>query len=80
MAKWQERQVALHQKMQLAYLSGDQNIGKLTRRYERMQAVIARTAEKQQHFTRAIQSSEKAQSLYQKQLMLKKCVLRIEKN
>ena len=55
MAKWQERQVALHQKMQLAYLSGDQNIGKLTRRYERMQAVIARTAEKQQHFTRAIQ-------------------------
>nr|DAJ87309.1 MAG TPA: minor tail protein [Caudoviricetes sp.] len=61
MAKWQERQVALHQKMQLAYLSGDQNIGKLTRRYERMQAVIARTAEKQQHFTRAIQSSEKAQ-------------------
>ena len=62
MAKWQERQVALHQKMQLAYLSGDQNIGKLTRRYERMQAVIARTAEKQQHFTRAIQSSEKAQS------------------
>lgn len=61
MAKWQERQVALHQKMQLAYLSGDQNIGKLTRRYERMQTVIARTAEKQQHFTRAIQSSEKAQ-------------------
>lgn len=59
--KMQAKQAALHQKMQLAYLSGDKSISKLTRRYEKMQTQITALVAKQQRFTSAIQSSEKAQ-------------------
>lgn len=59
--KMQAKQAALHQKMQLAYLSGDKSISKLTRRYEKMQTQITALVAKQQRFTLAIQSSEKAQ-------------------
>lgn len=59
--KMQAKQAALHQKMQLAYLSGDKSISKLTRRYEKTQTQITALVAKQQRFTSAIQSSEKAQ-------------------
>ena len=59
--KMQAKQAALHQKMQLAYLSGDKSISKLTRRYEKMQTQITALVAKNQRFTPPIQSPDKGQ-------------------
>lgn len=61
----QQKQLALQQRISLAYASGDRNVDKLVRRYERMQQAIGRVVTKQQQFTAAIQRAEQAQKTLQ---------------
>ncbi|OBW97602.1 phage tail tape measure protein [Gallibacterium genomosp. 1] len=61
----QQKQLTLQHRISLAYATGDKNVTKLVRRYERMQQFIGRATAKQQQFTAAIERAEKAQQRLQ---------------